>query len=170
MSFFLSDDESTTPRVAPIRLVSSSTPSASQKSRLVVCPPELYTRSRPAWQRWLTRLKQRVSASLHLQQATQHDARVVRAGATRVQKVRELFLDLLCDVPEAGSRGLRERVEKARSLRELWHLRPEAYDVLSRFGGQPFAQRRLELLNADFPVRVPQSGRCRPDSGRTVAW
>lgn len=161
MPFFIPDDPASSSRGA-FRVVSSNGHGAAYNGKLAVCPPQLFTRTRPAWQRWLTRVWAR---------ATGRPVEIaLRPAATRIQKVRERFLDLLSDLGELPTQGLVERIEKARSLRELWHLRPEAYDLLSRFGGQSFAQQRLEALNADFPMRVPQAGHCRPDSGRTVAW
>lgn len=158
MPFFFHDDQSSLGHAA----LRSAGSHHSSYGKLAVCPPQLFTRARPAWRRWLSRLW----ASLSHSQRSQAGLR----ASTRVQAVRERFLDILFDVTEPSAENLRERIEKARSLRELWHLRPETYDLLARYGGQTFAQQRLDILNSNFPVRVPQAGHCRPNSGRTVAW
>jgi hypothetical protein len=49
---------------------------------------------------------------------------------------------------------LQDRIERARSLRELWHLRPELYGTVARILTQADAERRLATLNRHFPVRA----------------
>jgi hypothetical protein len=48
---------------------------------------------------------------------------------------------------------VRDMVDRARSLRELWHLRADVFRVVSMHRGQIEAQQRLDGLDSHFPVR-----------------
>lgn len=130
-------------------------------SRQDVCPPALFTRSQPLWRRRLKALWARLRGEDGLTK--------VRPMA-QIQHVREEFFTTLADLRLPGVEAVRERIGKARSLRELWHLRADVFNLLSQHRGQTYAHARLAVLNQYFPSRVPQAGNCTPDSGRTVAW
>ncbi len=164
MSFFIQDhanDQINTPAHPTVRTV--------QLHRAEVCPPALFSRSRPYWQRALRSLWVRISQRLTLWQRHEHAVPAPRP-MSHLLAVRSAFLDALSDLPEDAIQTLCDRIERARSLRELWHLRADVFNLLSQHRGQTLAQARVDAINAHFPSRVPQSGRCTPDSGRTVAW
>jgi hypothetical protein len=72
--------------------------------------------------------------------------------------VRHAFRDALADVAPGHAGDLFERVERARTLRELWHLRTDLYQAVARQHCQLEAERRLAQLNPHFPTRAPRSG------------
>ena len=83
----------------------------------------------------------------------QLDALVARP-AKRLSQVRDEFLDSLQDLPGAQAEPLAQRIAKARSLRELWHLRSQVYGAVAVTINQVEAERRLALLNRHFPQRT----------------
>lgn len=129
--------------------------------RLEICPPALFSRSRPFWQRVLRAWWRKL---------TNTSDTTLQRPKGQIQSVREAFFVALADLSPEYTLELRDRIERARSLRELWHLRAGVFNMLSQHRGQTFAHARLNTINANFPSRVPQSGRCTPGSGRTVAW
>jgi hypothetical protein len=76
----------------------------------------------------------------------------------RLPGVRNDFLAHLEDVQLDAAQPLRLRVDAARSLRELWHLRSEVFRVVALQHSQFEAERRLSDLNHHFPMRTPRSG------------
>ena len=63
------------------------------------------------------------------------------------------FASLISDVRADIAEDLLGLIERARSARELWHLRPRLYDLIARAHTEAEAQRRLEQLNRHFPTR-----------------
>ena len=80
----------------------------------------------------------------------------------RLPGVKQDFLACLDDVPAPLADGVRNAIDGARSLRELWHLRAEVYNTLGRAHSEFVADRRLERLNRHFPTRAPRSGAPSP--------
>jgi hypothetical protein len=121
----------------------ASTLADSSSLRTEVCPPSLVLAPAGLWNRALFWL---LSPGGN------------RAAPTlgRLEQVRlefaAQFADLPCDA------ALRERVERARSLRELWHLRMAIYTAIATAFDQSEAERRLARLNRHFPTRSPRSG------------
>ena len=77
---------------------------------------------------------------------------------SRLPGVRADFRAALLDLPPDSAADLMRRVELARSLRELWHLRADVYRVVALARSQTEAERRLSGLNHHFPTRAPRSG------------
>ena len=135
----------------PIRLTRAShrrgAPSTSApSSRTEVCPPQLWPSSLTLWgrvQRWLAR-----------------DGRMQRkAGRStnRLSQVKSEFADALDGLEGDEASLLAQRIDCARSLRELWHLRCVLYGQLSLVFSQSEAESRLARLNRHFPTRSPRS-------------
>lgn len=125
-------------------------PSTLMHSRVEVCPPELFPSSiswRGRMQRWSSRLLHRAAPWLPAQ------ARPVN----RLAVAKTEFRDSLSDVGSPSARELLERIERARSLREMWHLRPPLYGVLAMDLSQLEAESRLARLNRHFPTRAPRA-------------
>jgi hypothetical protein len=79
--------------------------------------------------------------------------------SNRLPPVRQEFLDALGDLPlNEPVLALNERIAKARSLRDLWHLRTEVFHLVSLHHSQGEADFRLLHLNRHFPTRTPRSG------------
>lgn len=136
------------------RLVSRRGPAPSSSlmhTRAQVCPPELWPSSlswRGRFQRWTDRLRQRSAPWLP------EPARPVN----RLAMVKSEFQDSLSDLPTAAAQQLLDQIARARSLRELWHLRSPVYGVVALARTQAEAEQRLSRLNRHFPVRAPRTG------------
>jgi hypothetical protein len=75
----------------------------------------------------------------------------------RLGEVKREFGASLADVDGLGADQLRWRVQNARSLRDLWHLRSEVYNAVALAHSQGEAEARLLLINQHFPTRAPRS-------------
>lgn len=123
----------------------SGTPS-SLHSRVEVCPPALWPSSMTLWgraKRWLNR-------SPWLPDA--------QRPVNRLALVKQEFRVSLADLRSPEATELGERIERARSLRELWHLRSSLYHLLAIDFSQLEAERRMAQLNRHFPMRAPRNG------------
>jgi hypothetical protein len=113
--------------------------------RAEVCPPSLRQAPPSGWNRlwfWLlTPGPLQASPSL-----------------SRLPPVRQDFLDSIDDIDSSAADRLSQRIDQARSLRELWHLRADLYHVVAVQRSQHEAERRVSLLNRHFPTRAPRSG------------
>lgn len=113
--------------------------------RAEVCPPSLRQAPRSAWSRlWFWLL-----APGPLQASP---------PPNRLPPVRRDFLDTLGDIADPSAGDLCDRIGRARSLRELWHLRADVFNAVARYHSQHEAERRLAQLNRHFPTRAPRSG------------
>ena len=121
-----------------------STLLASGATTLGTSPPSLRHESATAWQRLMCWL---------LAPSPQHAAHPIN----RVPGVRLEFAQALADVAGDDANALRGRIELARSLRELWHLRTDVFRVVGVCHSQCVAQERLARLNRHFPARAPRS-------------
>ena len=65
------------------------------------------------------------------------------------------FADALYDVHTAAAGAALDRIAVTRSLHELWHLRGEVFDLLSRRHDQATAKRHLQDLDRHFAKRSP---------------
>ncbi|MBL8287195.1 MAG: hypothetical protein JNL85_04345 [Rubrivivax sp.] len=116
-------------------------PQRGRDSRaLETAPPSLRHAPDSAWQRLMFWL---------LAPAPQEAA----PPRNRLPAVREDFLLAVADVPGAAAHALRHRIVHAHSLRDLWHLRAEVFNVVGIEHAQGEAQQRLLRLNRHFPVR-----------------
>ncbi len=127
-------------------------PSTSQMhSRVEVVPPELWPSSlslRGRLRRWRDGV---------LKQAAPWLPTPLRP-VDRLTQVKHEFSDSLLDVPGPAALDLTGRIQRARSLRELWHLRPSVYGEVAMALNQGQAEQRLARLNRHFPTRTPRSG------------
>lgn len=96
-----------------------------------------------AWRRWAQQLGLR--------------GRPLPAAA--LTAARQACVDCLADVERAGAPALRERLLHARSLDELWHLRPELYRLLALQHSQAEAERRLAAIAPAIDRRGAQRPR-----------
>jgi hypothetical protein len=132
----------------------SQAPSSSlMHSRVEVCPPELWPSSlswRGRVKRWSQRVVNQVAPWLP------EPARPIN----RLALVKTEFLDSLSDIDleRDTASPLLDRIERARSLREMWHLRSSVYGEVAMALSQGEAERRLAKLNRHFPVRAPRTG------------
>lgn len=123
--------------------------------RVEVCPPALLpgAAAAPGWR-----------ASLRDWLDTGWGRPVRRAGPRQqppgdpIGAVRAEFLQSLSDIRTQQVGMLQQRIHIARSLHELWHLRPEVFKLVALRFSQGEAQSRLDRLNRHFPTRAPRSG------------
>jgi hypothetical protein len=135
------------------------TPSGLGQRRAEVAPPTLFFRSRPAWKTWATHFW---GWLWELDYATPQAAPMVG-----LRKVKSEFCSALWDLQSMRANQVRDMIERARSLRELWHLRADVFRVIAVHRGQIEAQERLEGLDSHFPVR--SSSRSDPGRNSKVA-
>ena len=76
----------------------------------------------------------------------------------RLALVKAEFRSSLDDLRSDEAAPLRGRIERARSLRELWHLRSVLYGLLAIEFTQGEAEERMARLNRHFPMRAPRNG------------
>ena len=76
----------------------------------------------------------------------------------RLPSVRTDFMATIADIDGSGADALRQRIDASGSLRDLWHLRAEVFNVVARSHSQSEAEQRLARLNCHFPTRAPRSG------------
>lgn len=72
----------------------------------------------------------------------------------RLALVKDEFLASLSDVQHVKATVVAERIVRARSMRELWHLRALTYNLLATTYSQSEAELRLGRLNHHFPMRA----------------
>ena len=72
---------------------------------------------------------------------------------SRLPNARSDFLACLRDSTGKEAGELKLRIERARSLRELWHLRASLFGYLARSHSQSEAQHRLQGLSRHFDGR-----------------
>ena len=121
--------------------------SSLMASRIQVCPPELWPSSlswRGRFTRWTQRLANQVAPWLP------EPARPVN----RLAVVKNDFNDTLSDLNPDEVHRLLDQIDRARSLREMWHLRSSVFGEVAMALSQSEAERRLARLNRHFPVRA----------------
>ena len=74
----------------------------------------------------------------------------IAAPAATLNAAADAFTACVADLAPADRRALYQLLGHARSLAELWHLRPEVYRALSLQHSQAEAERRLAGLNHYF--------------------
>ena len=73
---------------------------------------------------------------------------------TPLSLVRREFVDALKDIRTQQAGDLLARIRAARSLRDLWHLRTEIYNLVAMHRDEAEAGFRLARLNRFFPQRA----------------
>ncbi len=121
-----------------------STLGAPSSLRLGAQPPSLRHAPDSAWHRLV----------FWLMAPAAHDS---AAPPSRLPRVRGDFLAALADVDDDRAGALRHRIDSAHSLRELWHLRAEVFQLVGVTHSQFEAEQRLVQLNTHFPTRAPRS-------------
>lgn len=125
--------------------------------RLEVCPPALAhgaAVARPIGLRgWLgSAWPDRGSAVPHRTQR-----RPVQRAAP-LPAVRSEFGDAIAGIHSVKAAALEDGIRRARSLRELWHLRADVYTLVATDRGEAEAQRRVAHLNRHFTTRSARAG------------
>jgi len=124
----------------------SAPPSTILASRVEVRPPQGWPSS-VGWRGALMRWWQRQAS--HLPEAAR--------PLNRLALVKDEFLAAVTDLQNSQAQLVAERIARARSLRELWHLRSSIYNLVSLALNQHEAERRLAHLNRHFPMRAARA-------------
>ncbi|MBH1985749.1 MAG: hypothetical protein I8H76_00300 [Burkholderiales bacterium] len=118
--------------------------------RTEVSPPSRFASSPPLWRTWLSRAWRWL---WDLEESPR-----ALAPATGLRAIKNEFNAALWDLQSLRANQVRDQIETARSLRELWHLRADVFKVISTHRGQIEAQLRLDSLDSHFPVRASRKG------------
>lgn len=140
---------------------SEGTPSNLGQRRIEVAPPSLFSRNRPAWKAWVSDFW----CWLWDMDETPRSP----APATGLRKIKSEFNSAMWDLQSLRANHVRNMVEQARSLRELWHLRADVFRIISVHRGQIEAQLRLDALDSHFPVRS-SSRADEPRHSKVTTW
>ena len=138
------------------RLLSRRNEAPTLRVRRQVCPPTLLQglqRWPGHWREWLTGLPDSRTPA-----ESQTSARSARGQTTLFANVRREFIDALDDVPGRLTDDTIVQIDRARSMRDLWHLRLDVFNLVSCHHNQAEADRRLARLNRHFQTRSPRSG------------
>src|SRR5207248_5549295 len=101
----------------------------NRKPKVEICPPAL-PRPRRGWRRrlldwlagsWPDDIEAATEAA---PPATGEDPAIALLETVRLE-----FTDAIGDIPITDTMDLRQRIRGARSLRELWHLRTEVFNI-----------------------------------------
>ena len=71
----------------------------------------------------------------------------LRASAPDVNRLRDLCMELLADVPAARRKALLQRLEKMRRADDIWHVRSALFEAISLTHGEQVARDRLAVLD-----------------------
>lgn len=127
--------------------------------RVEICPPALVQGTAVAVSGWRLGLRDWLSGGWQAPVAADHlHAPTCRPADARFLRVRDEFVQAVQDIRTQQSGMLQGRLRIARSLRDLWHLRPEVFRLVALHFSQAEAQCRLDRLNRHFPTRAPRSG------------
>jgi hypothetical protein len=137
------------------RLLHSFTPRSAHfvaSVPMAVLPPA--RRTTASWQRrlgdWLASSPAATTALDDWQPTGRKSAELVASRAS--------FRAALDDIPTLQSGACLDSIRLARSMHELWHLRAEVFNLVSRNRSQAEATRRLALLDVHFPTRARRGG------------
>lgn len=138
-------------------------PPAAQRTE--VCPPDrLYRRSRwrSGLRNWLnTGWELSSPAALSVDRVPTATSPAPEPEPTPFVDIRQEFTDSLNDINTEPAAELRAQIERARSPRELWHLRSALYTLVATQHSESQALLRMGRLNRHFPNRTLRYGLVR---------
>ncbi len=134
-------------------------------SGIQVCPPrdgEPSSRPRGGLRDWLTHTLPPVLGA-----GVQRDPGAGFGGAVPLESARRDFIESLTDIRTQQAGDLLRRIRLARSLRELWFLRPEVFHLVAHHRDQSEANHRMAVLGAHFPHQVTRTPASRRGAARS---
>ena len=127
--------------------------------RTEVFPPErLYRASR-----WRGGLRDWLNTGWDVSRPAPLEALLPRASScetapSEIAELRLSFTDALDDIEAQAAKTVRDHIARARSPRELWHLRTAVYTLIATQHSESQAQQRMATLNRHFPLRTLCAG------------
>lgn len=122
----------------------------TRPARLEVCPPQ-----RPHAPRdWLARVKGWLVAGWPGSGSADSP---MNERSAALAAARQDFFAAVADLQLPAAAALLDRIEFAKSMRELWHLRADVFALVSLERSQIEADRRLAMLNRHFTTRAPRT-------------
>lgn len=123
----------------------------TRPARLEICPPQRQRAAQP----WLARVKSWLVAGWP---GAGSPPAALPERSRALAAARQDFFEATADLRLPAAAALLDRIEYAKSMRELWHLRAEVFALVSLELNQLEADKRLARLNRHFPTRAPRSG------------
>jgi hypothetical protein len=134
-------------------------------SGIQVCPPldrQKVARPRNGIRGWInSTLPPRLAAG------ARPESEEPSGGDDPVAVARLDFIAALADIRTQQAGDLLGRIRLARSLRELWFLRPEVFNLVAHHRDQVEANHRMAVLGAHFPHQGARSTNSRFGAGKT---
>lgn len=127
--------------------------------RTEVFPPErLYRASR-----WRSGLRDWLNTGWDVSRPAPLDAPPPHASRhetapSPIAELRLAFAEALDDIDADAAQTVRDHIARARSPRELWHLRTAVYTLIATQHSESQAQLRIATLNCHFPLRTLCAG------------
>lgn len=87
-----------------------------------------------------------------------------------IRQVRAAFHSALMDMQSPKAFQVRYQIEASRSLRELWHLRADVFEIVAENRGEGEAKQRTSLLNRYFPDGPSRAPRENTRPGKVTSW
>ena len=131
-------------------------------SGIQVCPPrdgERARKTRGGLRDWLTNTLPPMLGAAPMREGDAFSA------ARPLESARHDFIESLTDIRTQEVGDLLRRIRLARSLRELWFLRPEVFALVAHHRDQAEANHRMAVLGSHFPRQVAKA----PATRRTAA-
>jgi hypothetical protein len=148
-------------RIASLRIKAATSSSRKRRTPTAVCPPAARSgsacREGQSWREQLGHWIDTAWPGLLAATLRASSSKII-AGVASLRDVRHEFADSLRDIAIEHTGSTLNGIRSAHSLHELWHLRPEIFNLVARHRDQAEAGRRLALLNRHFPTRAPRSG------------
>ncbi|MFM9914966.1 MAG: hypothetical protein ACKVOX_04085 [Rhizobacter sp.] len=142
----------------------------SEVRRVEVCPPDrLYKRSR-----WRCGLRDWLNTGWDVSSPAAPPAERPSTAASPEPEpvpfadIRLEFAAMLDDIDTDPAADMRSQIERARSPRELWHLRSALFTLVAMHHSESQAQSRMERLNRHFPNRSQSLGPAMRSQQRSV--
>lgn len=131
-------------------------------ARAVVTPPSRFAAQAPSPLRWVSQ------AWRWLWDQEEPAPKLAPIG--EIRKIRAEFHAALMDMQSAKAYQVRYQIEASRSLRELWHLRADVFEIVAENRGEGEAKARVAALNHHFPEGPARSPRESNRSAKVTTW
>lgn len=122
----------------------------TRPARLEVCPPRRHAAPRD----WLARVKGWLVTGWS---GAEPAGNPMNERSVALAAARQDFFAAAADLKLPAAAALLDRIEFAKSMRELWHLRADVFALVSLERSQIEADRRLAMLNRHFTTRAPRT-------------